>query len=80
MSFCLYREILCEVLLDVCYKKEGTKQLVWDLCGDLLIKRLLFKHEDKINYPYEDENGDTIYNGKRFSLGQATVLTNRVEI
>ena len=80
LSVCPDREILCEVLLDICYKKEGTKQFVWDLCGDLLIKRLLFKHEDKINYPYEDENGDTIYNGKRFSLGQATVLTNRVEI
>lgn len=79
-SICPDKELLCEILLDLCYKTEGTKQIVWDLCGDIIIKRLLNKHENKINYPYEDENGDTIYNGKRFSLGQATVLDNKINI
>lgn len=79
-SICPDKELLCEILLDLCYKTEGTKQIVWDLCGDIIIKRLLNKHENKINYPYEDGNGDTIYNGKRFSLGQATVLDNKINI
>ena len=59
---------LCDMLLDLCYRKSTTKRFVWALCGDEIIANLLNNNNNTISYPVEDENGDVYYNGKWFSV------------
>lgn len=59
---------LCDMLLDLCYRKSTTKRFVWALCGDEIIANLLNNNNNTISYPVEDESGDVYYNGKRFSV------------
>ena len=70
---CNNREDLCNILLDICYKKAGTKQFAWDICGDQIIKNLLSTHENKVNYPTLDVNGEHIYKGYKFKLEQMII-------
>ena len=67
---CNNREDLCNIILDICYKKAGTKQFAWNICGDQIIKNLLSTHENKVNYPTLDKNGGHIYKGYKFKLEQ----------
>lgn len=60
--------MLCDILLDVCYTKESTKQFVWDMCGEAIISNLLRKFDGVINYPEKDANGDIQYRGFKFSM------------
>lgn len=76
---CLNPEVLCEILLDICYKNNKTKQFVWDMCGDILVKRLQEKNWNQITYPVRKSNGDILYDGKYFSLETIRLLPNNFE-
>lgn len=65
---CSDAKMLCNVLLDIGYKREGTKQLVWDECGDIIIENLLEKNNYMVSFPVRDFNGDVSYKGERFSF------------
>lgn len=72
-------EVLCEILLDICYKSNKTKQFVWDMCGDILVKRLQEKNWNQITYPVRKSNGDILYDGNRFSLETIRLLPKNFE-
>lgn len=59
---------LCNILLDICYTKNATKQFVWKMCGEEIIRSLLEKNGMRISYPERDDFGDVEYGGKRFSI------------
>ena len=60
---------LCDIVLDICYTKEKSKQFAWDICGTVILKNLLNKNHNIINYPkMVSEDGDFEYCGKLFKM------------
>lgn len=64
---------LCDIVVDICYQTEGSKQFAWDVAGSTIIKNLLRKNDYLINYPsrggYEFE-----YQGEMFSMESIRLL------
>lgn len=67
-SVCNNAQDLCDMLVDICYKKEDAKQFLWDICPDGAFRNLLEKHDNKLHYPAQDPDGDIEFNGKRFRM------------
>jgi hypothetical protein len=67
-ELCNDSEELCNIVLDICYKSDDSKQFAWDICGEVIINNLLKKNDYKITYPIADENGIIEFQGQRFSL------------
>lgn len=67
-TVCSEESVLCDIILDVCYKHEGTKQFAWDICGRAIFKNLFANSGGMIEYPTRDENGDIEYAGEKFSM------------
>lgn len=60
---------LCNILLDICYTSNTSKQFVWDVCGDTIIKNLLKDSKNKICYPQRVEGaGDFEFSGEHFIM------------
>lgn len=68
IAICPRVDRLCDIVLDVCYKKEGTKQFAWDVAGTQIINNMLKRSNGIIRYPYRDDNGSISYGGARFSV------------
>lgn len=64
---------LCDILLDICYRKEGSKAFVWAMCADEIVENLLDKNGGKIYYPVEDEEGDIEFSGRRFKVEEKMI-------
>ena len=67
-SVCPNSAELCDIALDICYRRSNTKRFAWALCGTEIISNLLAKNNNTIVYPCVDDNGDISYNGLRYSL------------
>ena len=65
---CLNEDELCNILLDMCYKKNATKRFAWVMCSDVIIKNLLKKNDNEINIPVLNKNGDIEFAGERFEV------------
>lgn len=65
---------LCDVVVDICYGKEKSKQFAWDMCGDIIVENLVRNHSGMVNWPKATTKGDITYNGKRFKLESLEVL------
>jgi len=65
---CSNAKVLCEILLDVSYKRSGTKQFVWDMCGEEIINNLLQKNNNFICRPVLSAAGDVEFKGRTFSF------------
>lgn len=63
---CSNKQQLCDILLDICYQKEGSKQFVWDLASEEIIDNLLAANNYEIAYPVRDDAGDVAFGGERF--------------
>ena len=67
---CSDSKALCDILLDICYRREGTKQLVWDVCGEEIIDNLLRNSGEKMWCPHQDSGGDVEFCGERYRFDQ----------
>ena len=65
-AVCNNEEILCDLLLDYCYKYNGNKEILWTICGETLVKRLM--EQNQLYYPAKDENGYFEVQGKRYIM------------
>lgn len=65
---CLNEDELCNILLDMCYKKSATKRFAWVMCGDVIIKNLLQRNNNEINIPVLCKSGDIEFAGERFEV------------
>ena len=72
---CPDERALCNIVLDLCYRKKTTKRFAWNMCGETIIQNLLDANDQTIRFPTEDENGEIQYGGERF-----TVQTKRIEV
>jgi len=72
---CTNEEELCNIVLDICYGKNSTKQFAWDICGEQIIKNLLKHKNNKICFPkFCDEHPDFQYEGIGFSMIETEVV------
>ena len=67
-KICPNRFSLCDIVLDICYRKSSTKRFAWEMCGDEIIQNLLARNGCVISYPTLDSNGEIMFGGNRFSL------------
>lgn len=59
---------LCDIILDLCYTKSGSKSFCWSMCGDEIIENLLERNGHKISFPTEDADGEIEFDSKRFTV------------
>jgi hypothetical protein len=69
-EICNNKYVLANIVLDLCYTNNYSKQFAWDICGDVFVENLLDKNNRKIKYLEmvdDDFQGEYItYNGHRF--------------
>ena len=66
-SICPNEQVLCEILLDICYRGGIDVNIVWNLCGDIIVDKLV-KKSGMYSYPEQDDNGEFSYGGIRFTM------------
>lgn len=60
---------LCEIILDICYSSNKSRQFAWDICGKTIINNLLKKNDYIINYPvYSNGIGEFEFGGYFFQI------------
>lgn len=65
---CPDRHALCNIILDMCYRKASTKSFAWSMCGREMIENLLANNGGVASYPELDEDGDFEFGGNRFTI------------
>lgn len=65
-EICNNEDMLCDLLLDYCYLHNGNKEILWNVCGEVLIARLA--QNRKICYPMLNSEGDFEVQGKKYSM------------
>ena len=78
LEICNNEEILCDLLLDYCYKYNGNKEILWTVCGETLLNRL--SENRTLYYPIIDADGDFEVQGKRYSMRQYALGGDTYEI
>lgn len=68
LRVCSNGKKLCNIVIDMCYRRSSTKQFAWSICGEEIIENLLDKNEWMISFPVMDDNGDIAYGGYTFSF------------
>lgn len=74
-KLCSNADMLCDIILDICYKRSSTKKFAWSMCGSNIIHNLLERNNHSISFPVIDAAGDIDCCGDRFS-----VKTKRIEV
>ena len=59
---------LCNIVVDICYKDNASKQFAWDICGDIMIENLLKVNNYTVSYPVLDIDGDIKFGSNRFKM------------
>lgn len=72
-TVCPNEEALCNIVLDLCYKKKSTKRFAWSMCGTTIINNLLRNNGYIMSYPRLDTDGDIKYCGNRFVIDQIII-------
>ena len=76
-EICPHELALCDIIVDLCYSSTGSRQFAWDMCGEIMIRNLLRKHDHLINYPLlVDTDGDFEFGGCRFIMQQKKLEEN----
>ena len=65
---CTNEDELCNIVLDICYKTENSKQFAWDICGGMFIKNLLKKNGYVLSYPKLSNDYNFKYMGFGFEM------------
>lgn len=73
IEICNNEDELCDIVIDLCYKNNTSKQFAWDIVGKTIINNLLKRNGYKITYPVLDEKGDIEFGGYKFSMKEKYV-------
>lgn len=66
---CPNEDELCNIIIDMLYQTENSKQFAWDICGDTIVKNLLKKSNGQIQYPEQtNKDADFQYCGVGFAM------------
>lgn len=72
-QICNNKYELCDIVIDLCYQSEGSKQFAWDVAGDIIIENLLNRNGHLIRYPSHGGN-EFEYQGEMFSMKELCLL------
>ena len=75
LSVCSDRSVLCDILIDICYKKGSTKKFVWEMFPDVIVSNLLARKNGEVSFPMMDPAGDISYCGEKFVISKTSLLT-----
>lgn len=68
-NLCTNQYELCDILIDLCYKGRNDKDIVWFVCGDVIIENLLKNNNDNMYYPQKvDSEGEFWCCGHQFIM------------
>lgn len=69
-TICSNESELCDIVLDICYKAEKTKQFAWDICGNVILDNLLRNKNGVIHFPKlaNEDEGEFEYCGEHFVM------------
>ena len=67
-ELCQNDTALCNMMIDLLYKKSSTKRLLWMMCGDTIIENLLEKNDRVMSVPVQVDGGDIEYGGERYAI------------
>ena len=67
-ELCQNDTALCNMMIDLLYKKSSTKRLLWMMCGDTIIENLLEKNDRMMSVPVQADGGDIEYGGERYAI------------
>lgn len=68
LAACSNAAQLCDLMIDICYKRIGTQDFAWTVCGDAIVQNLLNKNGGIISFPVRADDGDIHYAGQRFKM------------
>lgn len=63
---CPNEDVLCNIVLDICYSSNNTKRFAWRMCGKQIIKNLLHNGSGSLSYPAPCEYGNIEYCGNKY--------------
>lgn len=73
-EICTNESELCDIVIDICYKAEKTKQFAWDVCGDTILSNLLQNNNNTIHYPeLVMSDGEFEYCGEQFVMCEKVI-------
>ena len=76
-KICSNEDELCDILIDLCYSKDKSKQFAWDMCGERIVSNLLKRNNNKLRYPQiVSSDGEFTYCGKQFIMCEKEVEVN----
>ena len=68
-TICTNEKELCNIMIDICYEKDNSKQFAWDMVGSTIVDNLLKRNGNKLSYPKQVESGgDFSYSGMQFVM------------
>lgn len=70
---CPDQKQLCNIILDICYQRNCSKQFAWDICCDEIIHSLLIKNDYIIHFPELSSDGDISFGGQKFVFKSARI-------
>lgn len=60
---------LNDMIVDMCYTKDSSKQFVWDVVGEMAFNSVLIKNGNILSFPTRDDvNGDIEYRGHKYRM------------
>lgn len=74
---CSNGQVLCDIVLDICYQKSSMRHFAWFICGDEIIANLLARNENKIQFPVLDVDGDIKFCGRNYSTRVKEIGVNK---
>lgn len=73
-AICPNEKELCDIVIDLCYSSEKSKQFAWDICGKTILNNLLEKNNYMIHYPVlADGEGEFEFGGEQFVMCKKTM-------
>lgn len=72
-AVCTNSRELCDIMIDIGYRREGTKQLIWDVCGPTMVENLLNNRGWTLSYPEQCDDGEIEFGGNRFTIKETYI-------
>ena len=64
---------LCNIMVDLLYRKSATKRLLWMMCGETIIENLLDKNGRVMAVPVQVRGGEIEYGGEQYTIDYRTI-------
>lgn len=76
LEVCSNMDIITNVLVDYLYgvATHSSKNLLWQICGNIIYKNVLRNSDYKIEFPFRDKDGDFCYMGNKYSIKEVKLL------